>query len=90
MLFHCQAQVVLCGWGDGKPELERLVEELGMQDRVRFLGFRNDLPNVYPAADVFVFPSLHEGLPVALMEAVTLDFFSAGTAMLRLTAGASS
>ncbi|MBR2925227.1 MAG: glycosyltransferase family 4 protein [Clostridia bacterium] len=63
-------QVLLCGWGDGKPELEALAEELKISDRVRFLGFRDDLPKVYPAADVFVFPSLHEGLPVALMEAM--------------------
>lgn len=63
-------QVLLCGWGDGRPELETLAETLGISDRVRFLGFRDDLPKVYPAADVFVFPSLHEGLPVALMEAM--------------------
>ncbi|MBP3649797.1 MAG: glycosyltransferase family 4 protein [Clostridia bacterium] len=63
-------RVVLCGWGEGKADLEKLADTLGITDRVQFLGFRNDLPKVYPAADVFVFPSLHEGLPVALMEAM--------------------
>lgn len=62
--------VVLCGWGEGRQELENLTDELGMRERVHFLGFRDDLPQVYPAADVFVFPSLQEGLPVALMEAM--------------------
>ncbi len=65
-----EVQVLLCGWGEGKQQLEELAHTLGITDRVRFLGFRNDLPKVYPAADVFVFPSLHEGLPVALMEAM--------------------
>ncbi len=63
-------QVLLCGWGEGLEQLKALAQELGIADRVRFLGYRNDVPVVLRAADVYVFPSLHEGLPVALMEAM--------------------
>ena len=41
-----------------------------MEDRVHFLGFRKDIPALLAASDVFVFPSLQEGLPVAQMEAM--------------------
>ena len=65
-------QVLLCGWGEGLPALEQLADSLGIRDRVHFLGFRKDVPEILPAADVYVFPSLHEGLPVALMEAMAV------------------
>lgn len=65
-------QVLLCGWGEGLPALEQLADSLGIRERVHFLGFRKDVPQVLPAADVYVFPSLHEGLPVALMEAMAV------------------
>ena len=65
-------QVLLCGWGDGQPALEELADSLGIRERVHFLGFRKDVPEILPAADVYVFPSLHEGLPVALMEAMAV------------------
>ena len=63
-------QVLLCGWGEGLEKLKTLAGELNIADRVHFLGFRKDVPSVLRAADVYVFPSLHEGLPVALMEAM--------------------
>lgn len=63
-------QVLLCGWGDGQSELEALARELNISERVHFLGFRQDVPAVLAAADAFVFPTLHEGLPVSLMEAM--------------------
>ncbi len=63
-------QVLLCGWGDGYDELVALADELKISERVHFLGFRKDVPSVLAAADVFVFPTLHEGLPVSLMEAM--------------------
>jgi len=44
---------------------------LGIEDRVKFLGFRRDVSEIYPIADLFLFPTLHEGLPVALMEAMS-------------------
>lgn len=64
------AHVVFCGVGDRQPALETQARALGMEERVHFLGFRKDIPALLAASDVFVFPSLQEGLPVAQMEAM--------------------
>ena len=66
--------VVLVAGRDGNTsaDLERQVEVLGLGDRVRFLGHRADVPEVLAAGDVFVFPSLYEGLPGAVIEAMAL------------------
>jgi len=61
---------LIAGQGDRLHELESLSEKLKLSDRVRFLGYRSDLNEIYRAADIFCFPSLQEGLPVALMEAM--------------------
>ena len=58
--------------GHASPALKRRVAELRLGDRVRFLGHRDDLPEVLAAADVFVFPSLWEGLGGSLLEAMAL------------------
>lgn len=58
--------------GDG-PERERLEEfarRPGLRDRVLLLGARNDVPDLQAAADVFAMPSLWEGLPLAILEAM--------------------
>jgi glycosyltransferase involved in cell wall biosynthesis len=52
-----------------ESELRRLCQELQLEDRVRFLGFRSDAPDILRAADVFLLPSTHEGLPLSLVEA---------------------
>ena len=49
---------------------QKLVESLGLGDRVHFLGYRQDVSEIYAASDVFVFPSYREGLSVSLMEAM--------------------
>ena len=49
---------------------QKLVESLGLGDRVHFLGYRQDVSEIYTASDVFVFPSYREGLSVSLMEAM--------------------
>jgi glycosyltransferase involved in cell wall biosynthesis len=62
----------LCLVGDG-PEragLERLRDELGLGDAVRFLGFRRDIPELLGAFDVFASPSLWEGLSISILEAM--------------------
>ena len=63
-------QYVLCGKGDLQPYLEQLAETLGIREQVHFLGYRLDVPEIYRMADCFLFPSLQEGLPFALMEAM--------------------
>ena len=58
--------------GDGRQRqaLERQARELGLADRVRFLGTRRDLALIYRALDLYVQPSLWEGLPLALLKAM--------------------
>lgn len=59
--------------GAMSPQLKAKVEELGLVDKVLFLGHRDDVPDLLAAADVFVFPSLWEGLGGALIEALALE-----------------
>ena len=61
---------VLVGRGDRMEALQAQARELGITDRVIFTGYRNDVSELYPAADAFFFPSFREGLSVALMEAM--------------------
>ncbi len=58
--------------GGGRPEIERSLEELGTRRLVQFLGYAKTdlLPTLYSAADLFVFPSLHEGFGLPLLEAM--------------------
>lgn len=64
------AALVLAGDGRRREDLERRARELGVAERVRFLGTRRDLPLIYRALDLFVQPSLWEGLPLALLKAM--------------------
>ena len=62
--------VAICGRGDLEQALAAQARELGVADRVHLLGLRGDVGNVLASADVFVHPSLSEGLPLALLEAM--------------------
>ena len=62
---------VICGRGPLMNELKALSEKLGVADRVILTGYRNDVIDFYNMADLFVFPSYREGLPVALIEAIS-------------------
>jgi glycosyltransferase involved in cell wall biosynthesis len=61
---------VIAGEGAERASLEREARELGVSDRVAFIGFRTDTPALVAAADVVVLPSLNEGLPLAVLEAM--------------------
>ena len=52
------------------PPLVALAEKLGLKHRLRFLGFRSDVPSVLADLDVFVLPSTSEGLPLVVLEAM--------------------
>ncbi|GAA0176817.1 glycosyltransferase family 4 protein [Clostridium sediminicola] len=60
---------IICGQGELDVYLKKLAEELNVS--VKFLGYREDIAEICYAADIFVFPSYQEGLPVALMEAMS-------------------
>ncbi|MGM0877161.1 MAG: glycosyltransferase family 4 protein [Bacillota bacterium] len=62
---------LICGRGELESYLKDLTISLGIQEKVRFLGFRNDIKEICIASDVFVFPSYQEGLPVSVMEAMS-------------------
>lgn len=62
---------LICGEGELRNELNSLAEKLGVSQRVRLLGFRNDVREILKASDLFVFPSFREGLSVALLEAAS-------------------
>ena len=51
-------------------ELRSLAGRMGIEDRVLWLGWRNDLPRLYPAMDCLALTSLDEGTPVAVLEAL--------------------
>lgn len=61
---------IICGQGPMMDERKALAQKLGLGERVVFAGYRNDVPDYYQAADIFVFPSFREGLPVSVMEAM--------------------
>ena len=61
---------LICGQGHLEEELKLLCNELDISDKVQFLGYRKDVPEIMQISDVFLFPSKREGLSVALMEAM--------------------
>lgn len=61
---------VICGVGDKEEYLKDLSDSLGIANKVKLLGFRNDISEINKVSDIFVFPSFREGLSVALMEAM--------------------
>ena len=62
--------LLLVGEGPLRSDLEAWVREMGLGERVRFLGMRTDVPAILTAADVFVLSSLWEGNPLSVMEAM--------------------
>ena len=63
------AQLVIAGDGELEEDLKRMAADLGVAARVDFLGRRDDVPDVLAGFDVFAFPSLFEGLCLAVIEA---------------------
>ncbi len=61
---------VLVGEGPDRRKLEELVRDLNIAERVIFAGHREDMPGVYASLDILVLPSINEGLPMTLIEAM--------------------
>lgn len=60
--------LLLIGAGDRQADIELKVKKHGLIDKVKFLGLRSDVQELMQGMDVFLFPSLFEGLPVTLVE----------------------
>ncbi len=67
---HPRSCLVLVGRGPLETELRELAAKLNIDNRVIFLGYRKDIPEILRAYDVFVLPSLSEGLCLSLLEAM--------------------
>lgn len=70
-LLRKEPNAVLLLVGDGKdmPKIQAKVQTMGIAEHIRFLGARSDVADLMQAMDVFVFPSLYEGLGIVLIEA---------------------
>lgn len=64
--------LLLVGSGEEQQKAETLAADLGIDDRVLFLGQRSDVAAIMGIADLFVLPSRFEGLPIAVLEAMSL------------------
>lgn len=64
-----KAVLLLVGGGEDMTKIQAKAQALGVAEHVRFLGIRSDVADLMQAMDVFVFPSLYEGLPVTMVEA---------------------
>lgn len=64
------AMLLLVGDGKSRVGLEYMARSLNLSYRVRFCGIRSDMARLFAASDVFVFPSLYEGRPLAALEAM--------------------
>ncbi len=65
-----RVRFLLAGEGELEDKLRDQCRQAGIEDRVTFIGYREDIPRVLSAFDIFVLPSLWEGLPVVLIEAL--------------------
>lgn len=61
----------ICGKGELYNYLIKLAKSLNIENQIHLLGSRSDIPEILKCADLFVHPSMREGLPVAVMEAIS-------------------
>lgn len=66
---HSGYKLMLVGKGELEDEIANMCIQLGVRKRVIFTGIRSDIPALLSAMDVFVFPSLYEGMPNTVIEA---------------------
>ena len=69
LLLHPNSMLLLIGEGGLEENIRKRAQRLGILDKIKFIGFRKDIPAVLSAMDVFVFPSLHEGFGNVGLEA---------------------
>ena len=66
------AEFWIVGDGEYKSKIQRMVRDLDLQDNVKMLGYRRDIPNILGKTSILVLPSLAEGIPRVIMEALRM------------------
>ena len=69
---HPTMHLLMIGDGDQKSSAVELAGKLGINNKISFQSFRLDVPDILASADIFVLPSLWEGLPIGLLEAMAM------------------
>ena len=69
---NLNVHLLICGIGKEEENLKKLVKKLKLENNIHFLGFRNDVQKLLLISDVFLQASYREGLPRAIMEAMTV------------------
>jgi len=67
--INSNSKLLLVGVGELEDEVKKIIDRMNISNKVIFLGIRNDINRIMQAFDIFLFPSLFEGLPVTLIEA---------------------
>lgn len=67
-----QLHLLMVGEGDEREEATRMISDMKLQQQITLSPFRQDVPDVLAAADIFILPSLWEGLPIGLLEAMAM------------------
>lgn len=67
---NSKIKYLIIGIGEKEKYLRKLISDLSLENRVYLVGYRMDVEKVLKAVDAFIFPSIQEGLPVSLMEAM--------------------
>jgi glycosyltransferase involved in cell wall biosynthesis len=68
-----ETKLILAGEGDAKPKLERLAAQLGITSAVTWLGFCTRIPAFLAALDIYIQPSINEGLSLSILEAMAAE-----------------
>jgi len=79
LLERHRARLIIVGEGPLKPQLQQLARAYGMDDRVTFTGAQRDIGGILESFDVFVLPSVAEGMPIVLLEAMAREVPSVAT-----------
>jgi glycosyltransferase involved in cell wall biosynthesis len=66
------AKYLIVGEGKDHDNLEQKAKELGIRDKVIFTGFRQDIKEILCALDILILPSIREGQPIILLEAMAM------------------
>ena len=72
MVNNPKVKYLIVGFGEEEERLKKLCKGLGISEQVIFTGYRGDVKKILNAVDAYAFPSLQEGLPVSLMEAMAV------------------